>query len=143
MSFRAINWSPNERLSEGKLDTISRNTNWLHKNTPRAVYTLPGGITRAEGIRIVSGKALIPKKPKSDSTNVQVRFNNFFSTSCEPLIATGVVAEHQTRIFCVIRGIGRLNPNYTGFNIDINIAAVKVHDTISRSFYVSYHAVGF
>lgn len=144
-SFRAINWSPNELLGESKTEQMADNAEWLYQNTPRALYTLPGGIKRVEGTKIAAGRAIITKtKKKSDSQTTVVRFGNFFSSRCEPIITTGIVSERQTRIFCVVSGIGRLQPDYSGFNISVNIAAeTKKNDRIASSFYVAWQAMGY
>lgn len=144
MSFKAINWTPNEVVGERKFDQMTDNAEWLFNNTPRAIYTLPGGISRAQGIKIASGRVIISKRMKSDSATATVRFGNFFSTRCDPIITTGIVAEHQVRIFCVINGIGKLHPDHRGFNVEVNIAAEKKkNDKISRSFSVTWQAMGY
>lgn len=144
MTFKAVNWTPNEKVGEAKMGQMSDNATYLYENTPRAVYTLPGGLTRQEGVKLVSGRVLIAKKMDSDSTSARVRFGNFFSTRCEPLITTGIIAEHQVRIFCVINGIGQLHPDHRGFNVQINIAANKPkHDKVKKSFYVAWQAMGY
>lgn len=144
MSFKAINWVPNEVIGERKFDQMTDNAEWLYNNTPRAVYTLPGGLRRAEGVKIASGRVIIAKQVKRDSATTTVRFGNFFTVRCEPIITTGIVAEHQTRIFCVINGIGRLQPDHRGFNVGVNIAAERAkNDKISRSFYITWQAMGY
>lgn len=143
MSFKAVNWTPNEMLGERKTDQMGDNADWLYRNTPRATYTLPGGLTRTEGVKIAAGRVIIGQRNK-DSADATVRFGNFFSVRCEPIITTGIVSESQTRIFCVISGIGRLQPDNRGFNAAVNIAAEKKeNDKISRSFYVTWQAVGY
>lgn len=144
MKFKAVNWTPNEKLGETKTNQMADNAQWLYDNTPRAVYTLPGGLRRIEGVRIAAGRVIIAKNKQSDSETTQVRFGNFFSTRCEPIITTGIVAEHQARIFCVTNGIGKLQPDHRGFNVSVNIAAEGTkNDAILRSFYVTWQAMGY
>lgn len=140
--FKALNWTPAQKVGESQMDTLTGNIDWLYNNTPRAVYTLPSGLTRAEGVRMASGRALITKR-KSDDATVTVRFGNFFSANCQPLITTGIVSEGQKKIFCVINGIDTLHPDNRGFQILVNIAASGAKDKIARSFYVSWHALGY
>ena len=143
MTFKAMNWTPNEQVGGRKMDTLADNTEWLYDNTPRAIYTLPGGIRRVEGIKIASGRVVITKRT-SDTAAVEVRFGNFFSSRCEPNITTGVVASGQARIFCVIRGIGRLLPDHRGFQTVVNVAAeAKKNDKIASTMYVSWQAMGY
>lgn len=144
MSFKAVNWSANELLGHSKTDQMSNNAEWLYNHTPRAIYTLPSGVRRTQGVRIVSGRAVIPAQ-KSDTAGANVRFGNFFSARCEPIITTGVVAKGQAHIFCVINGLGdRLQPDHTGFHLVVNVAAEKkANDKIARTMYVSYTAMGY
>lgn len=144
MSFKAVNWSPNELLAEAKTDQMGDNAEYLFNNTPRAVYTLPGGLRRAQGVKIAAGRVLIARRLKSDSASATVRFGNFFTANCEPVITTGIVSEGQAKIFCVINGIGQLQPDNTGFQVGVNIAAeTKKSDIIAHSFYISWQAMGY
>ena len=142
MSFKATNWTPNEMIGEAKMDQMTQSADWLYNNTPRAVYTLPGGLRRAQGVKIASGRVLI-RKSKKDSATATVRFGNFFSTRCEPIITTGIVS-NRVKTFCVINGLGnKLQPDHRGFNVGVNIAAdAKKNDKI-RSFYVTWQAMGY
>lgn len=143
MTFKAINWTPTEQIGETKMDTMADNTEWLYKNSPRSIYTLPGGLRRVEGIRVASGRAIITKR-KSDSATVEVRFGNYFSTYCEPNITTGVISATQPRIFCTINGVGRLIPDHRGFQVAVNVAAnSKKKDKITRTMYVAWQAMGY
>jgi hypothetical protein len=143
--FRAVNWTPNEIIDDPKMDVIVANADYLYVNTPRAIYTLPGGISRDEGVKIASGRVMIPKNMKSDTATVEVRFGNFFSSRCEPIITTGVITKGQVRTFCVINGLGgKLQPDSRGFNVSVNIGAeAKKNDKILRSFYVAWQAIGY
>jgi hypothetical protein len=144
MTFKAVNWTPSELLAETKTDQMADNADYLFLNTPRAVYTLPGGLRRAQGVKIASGRVLIAKRLKSDSATATVRFGNFFSARCAPIITTGIVSEGQSRIFCIINGIGQLQPDNTGFQVGVNIAAEsKKKDKIAHSFYVAWVAMGY
>lgn len=144
MSFKAVNWTPNERIGERKTNQMADNADWLMLNTPRAVYTLPGGLRRNEGVKIAAGRVLVGQRNKSDSANVTVRFGNYFSPRCEPIITTGIVSNHQVKIHHTINGIGRLQPDARGFNVGVSIAAdKKKQDKIAHSFYVTWQAVGY
>lgn len=144
MTFRAVNWTPGEMISDPKADQMTENAQWLFENTPRAIYTLPGGLRRVEGVKVAAGRVVIGRRPKTDSANETVRFGNYFSPRCEPIITTGIVSEHQTKIFCTISGIGKLQPDSRGFEVGVNIAAdKKKNDKIARSFFVTWQAMGY
>jgi hypothetical protein len=143
MSFKAVNWTPNEMIGEAKTDQMAENADWLYRNTPRAIYTLPGGLVRTEGVKIAAGRVIIAKK-NTDDSNATVRFGNFFAVNCEPIVTTGIVTDDQVRTFATISGIGQLQPDNRGFNVGVNIAAeAKENDKILRSFYVSWQAMGY
>ena len=139
MTFKAVNWSPNELLAEAKTDQMADNATWLYNNTPRAIYTLPGGIRRVEGVRLAAGRAVITRR-KADYAGVSIYFGNFFSMRCEPIITTGVVSIGQTKVFCTINGLGnRVQPDHTGFNAWVQVAAAtKKDDKIARTKYVTW-----
>lgn len=142
-TYKAVNWSPTELLGQTKTNQLGINADWLFQNTPRSIYTLPGGLVRTEGVKVATGRALVTKR-NSDTAAVTVRFADFFTTDCEPIITTGIVSEGQTRIFCTINGIGKLQPDNTGFQAWVNIAAEhKKNDRIARSFYVTWQAMGY
>lgn len=143
MSFRAINWTPNEMVGERKMDQLAENSDWLYQNTPRAIYTLPGGIRRPEGVKLASGRIVIGKS-NDVTVTASVRFGNYFSTQCEPLITTGIVNEGQPRIFCVYSGLNRMLPDHRGFEVKVHIAAGKDENKkISKTFYVAWQAMGY
>ena len=143
MTYKAVNFTPNEIIGGNKIRQISDNSDWLRDNTPRAMYSLPGGLMRAQGIKIASGRAIISKRNR-DSAVVEVRFGNFFTTRCEPNITTGIISQGQTRIFCNISGIGRLVPDHRGFQVGVNVDATKKKkDKISKSIYVAWSAMGY
>lgn len=141
--FKAVNWTPTELIGQAKIEQLADNAEWLFNNIPQGHYTLPGGLARNEGLKIATGSALITKR-KSDTASVTVRFADFFSTGCQPIVTTGIVAQGQTQIFCTINGIGKLQPDDTGFQAWVNIAAEnKKNDAITRSFYVNWQAMGY
>lgn len=141
--FRAVNFQPNQLLSADLLNQLATNQTWLYENTPRAVYTY-AGITRREGVRLVSGRALIGATAKNNAHQT-VRFGNFFSTNCNPNITHGIVSAQQRRFFVTIDGIGQLMPDNTGFQIHVYLDAQtpKKQDKISRNIYVPWIAMGY
>ncbi len=142
--FRAVNWTPNEQIGESKMDLMADNSEWLFRNTPRAIYTLPGGIRRVEGVRIASGRVIIPKNDQKDSATAEVRFGNFFSARCEPNVTTGLISRIQPRIFCTVRGIGKVVPDARGFEVQVNVDALqKKNDKIAATLYVGFIAMGY
>lgn len=140
--FRAVNFQPNELLTEDLLDQLASNQTWLFENTPRAIYTY-GTIRRMEGIKIISGRALIGSTKKNNASTT-VRFGNYFSAGSNPNITHGIVSAHQRRFFVTIDGIDQLMPDNRGFQIHVYLDAQtpKKQDKISRNIYIPWIAMG-
>ena len=137
-----MNFQPSQLLDEAVLDQLATNETWLYENTPRAVYTL-ANIRRNEGVRIISGRALIGATKKNNAV-ATVRFGNFFSSGCNPNITTGIVSANQRKFFVTIDGIGVTYPDNRGFNVHVYLdapASVK-QPKITRSIYNPWTAIG-
>lgn len=140
--FKVISWSPNEPITDEKLDAMVSNDNWLKNNTVRGRYS---GFNkgRHEGVRIAGGLALITAR-KSASARRGVSFGGFFSPGCRPIVTTGVVSGAQRQIFCVVNGPGReLHPNRNGFEVVVQVDAPASKRKITRNLYVAWHALGY
>lgn len=141
--FRAVNFQPNQLLSEELLDQLASNQTWLYEMTPRAVYTY-GSLRRREGVKLISGRALIGAT-KRNHASTTVRFGDFFSANCNPNITNGIVSAHQRRFFVTLDGIGQLMPDNRGFQIHVYLDAQTAtrHDKIARNIYISWQAMGY
>lgn len=140
--FKAIVWSPNELIGEAKMDTLVENSEFLFYNTPRALYTLPG-ITRVEGVKIASGRGIITARPE-DTAGLTISFGNFFSSGCEPIITTGISANNEVAIFCVVNGISTELPDNTGFQVEVNVATSNAaNDRFVQNVYINWMAMGY
>lgn len=142
-TFRVVNWAPNELVGEDKMDQLNANTEWLFRNTPRAEYTLPSGLRRDTGIKIASGLVRFPPS-KLDNAVGSVRFGNFFSVNCEPIITTGVYTNGTRKFFAVVSGFGTLKPDHRGFQAGVKIeASYDKNDKFESTVYVSWIALGY
>lgn len=140
-TFKVINWTPNEVISQAKMDTINQNTIWLRDNSPRAYYSTRD-VTREQGLRIASGRKAIPAS-KEDAATVQVHFNNLFAANCQPIVTTGIVSNDQRKVFCVISGLGELHPDNRGFEIHVNVDYGKEKNDKIKGFHVTWQALGY
>lgn len=146
--YRAISWAPYEVLTETRMNQSENNLQWLHDNTPRALYTGPreegASINRREGIRIASGRAVFSKRD-SDRATTSVQFGSFFSEYCSPNITLGLLTNGQRKIFVVHSGLGnQLVPDHRGFDISVEVAAAdEKNDAILKKFWVSWMAMGY
>lgn len=143
--YRAINFTAEDLIGDDKMEQLANNIQWLYENTARTTYMLPSGLHRTENIRLAAGRGIINANTKSDGARIAVNFGNLFSQGCDPLVTTGINSSFQTRVFCVINGLGtRISPDYRGFNIYVNIAAEsKKNDRIKKGFYVNWMAMGY
>lgn len=114
----------------------------MKENTPRATYT-SGGIRRTEGVKVLTGRALIGATKNTNATTT-VRFGNFFSADTRPNIAHSILSGHQRRFFVTIDGIGTLFPDNRGFQIHVFMDAQtpKKFDHIAHNIYIPWIAVG-
>lgn len=143
--YRAISWSPYEPITDVRMNQSETNLQWIHDNTPRALWTgKDGSSSRREGLKIASGKALFSKR-ESDRATTRVRFGQFFSEFCEPNLATTLLTTGQRKIFHVCSGLdGALHPDHRGFEISVEVAANnEKQDSIVKQFYVSWIALGY
>lgn len=141
--FKVISWSPNETITDEKLDAMVSNDNWLKQNMVLGRYSAHG-ITRVEGIRISSGLALITAR-RAATASVNVGFGGFFSDGCKPIVTTATVATSQRRLITTIDGPGtRSTPTREGFQIHVFADADKKQDRkITKNLYVSWIALGY
>ena len=141
--FKIIQWSPSDIITDDRLHNINSNLTWLHDKTPRGMYTLPGGARKDTNIKIAAGRVAIPAT-KSQNASASVRFGNFFSTGCQPIVTTGIVSDFQRKLFCAINGFGQLQPDHTGFQVFVNVAAtLDKNDYIASTFYITWQALGY
>lgn len=140
-TFKVVNWSPNEVLSQAKMDTINQNTIWLRDNSPRAYYST-SQVTREQGLRIAAGRKTI-NETKDDSATVRVHFDNLFVENCQPIITTGIVSNNQVKVFCTLSGLGKVHPDNSGFEIHVNVDYGKAKQDKIKGFHVHWQALGY
>jgi hypothetical protein len=142
--FKAITWSPSELVGEAKMDTLVSNSEFLFYNTPRALYTdAQSNITRVEGLKIASGRGIITAR-QEDTAGLTISFGNFFSSGCQPIITTGISANNEVAIFCVVNGISTEIPDNTGFQVEVNVATTNpANDRFVQSVYINWMAMGY
>lgn len=145
-TFKATNWSQNEMITQSKANVSNNNIDWLFRNTPRAKYSLPGNgrdLQRNEGIKIAGGRIIIAEPTKSDAEG-EVRFGNFFSNGCEPIVTTGVISTFPG-IACAISGIGGGIPDQRGIKVKVKISdwLKTTRPTFGETFYIAFNAMGF
>lgn len=140
--FKVVSWSPNDPITDEKLDAMVSNDNWLRDNMTISRYGA-NGVNRDTGIRIASGLALITSRKSAQATKF-VGFGNFFSDGCKPIVTTGIVSASQRQIFATIDGPGsKPQPTRDGFQVHVFVNSTNKKKKISRNFYVSWHALGF
>lgn len=140
--FKVVSWSPDDPITDEKMDAMVSNDNWLRDNSVRGLYT-GHGVRRKEGVKIASGLALIHSR-KQNTASKRVEFNGFFLSVCRPVVTTGLVSSSQRMVFVSIDGLGTMHPDNRGFNAHVLVTANdKKNRRIKRNMYVSWHAVGY
>lgn len=143
--FVATQWQPLDLLEESKMDDMANGIQFVHDNTPRARFNVGSSYSRAQGVKIASGRVSVPRDMKKDRDTKTVNFGNFFTAGCSPLVTTGIMSPQQANIFCVFRGLTRVEPDHNGMVIEIQIGetANKAVPKIRRSFAVHWIAMGW
>ena len=142
VDLKVVSWSPGDPITDEKLDAMVNNDNLLRDNMLTGQYK-GYGVTKTTGIKIATGLVGISPS-KSNQRVANVSFGNFFSTACRPIITTGIVAGSQRMIFATIDGPGSsLHPDRTGFQVHVFVDSLSKTRKITRTFYVSWIAVGF
>lgn len=140
--FQVVSWSPNDPISDEKLDAMVGNDNWLRDNMLQGRYQ-NAGTTRDIGVKIAGG--VIPISAGKGTTRTkQVLFDGYFSQSCAPIVTTGVISAKQFQIYCTISGIGNtIQPTRDGFEAHVFATAVNKHKRVAKGVYVTWQALGF
>lgn len=146
--FRAVNFAQHDIISRDKMDQIQADLYWVYDNTPRGRLFRPNGdILRDDLIVAIAGKKQINRNRKKSTAKASVKFGKAFAANCVPSVTTGVVADFQRNIFCVINGPkGKNLPDSTGFDISVAVQddpTTKKEDVIKKDFWVHWSAFGF
>lgn len=140
--FKVVSWAPLDPVDVDKLQAMVSNDAWLRDNQARARYAA-NGVTRDEGIKILSGLILIPSG-KGNSKTKNVSFGSYFSEGCKPIVTTGIVSGTQRKIFVTVDGPGKvMQPQRDGMQVHVVVNSTNAKMKITHNFYVSYVAIGF
>lgn len=144
-AYKAVTFVKHDIITRPDLDQLNSNLRWIQENTPRGRHYRDEGESRPVNIMMIAGKVHIRQNRKSDSATVGVKFERSFAPNCNPSVTTGVVADFQRKIFCVVHGPGGTNyPTNHGFQISVNIASEnEKDDVIKKDFWVHWSALGF
>lgn len=143
--YRAVHWEPLDLISDEVMDRISGNIQAIHDYTPRAFWTAGDNAFRDMGVKIASGRTLIPRQKENEVT-ATVNFRGFFSNNCQPNISTGINARQQQNIYCTFSGKqgAGLTPNNDGFILHVQIAKEDGEKKkIARNIWIHWIAVGY
>lgn len=139
--IEVVSWSPLDPITAEKLNNMVNNDQTIQENMVRGRYSGVGS-SIDKGIRIASG--LVRISPQTAPTKmVPVRFDNFFSDNCKPMVTTGIYSQKQREISVTLDGAGAsLVPTNAGFNVIVYVRSAA-KKKISNTFYVSWIAVGY
>jgi hypothetical protein len=141
-AFKVLSWSPNDPITDEKLQGMVDNDNWLRDTMTQSQYAA-NGIVKTTGIKIASGLALITARKGREASRV-VSFGNYFSDGCRPIITTGTLSISQRMIWVSYYGLGStFIPTRDGFTIRVYVDTLTKKKDITRNFYVAWHALGY
>src|SRR6478735_4967848 len=109
-AFKPLSWSAFDPVTSDRLQVMADNDQYLMDNKMGGDYNAYS-TRRNIGVKMAGGLALITAR-KANTASVDVRFNNFFSAACHPLVTTGVLSVSQRRIITTIDGLGTTHPDY-------------------------------
>lgn len=143
--FRALTFVKGETITKDKMDQLQANYQWINDNTPRSRLFLSTNNLLDTRMVVIGGRVLIRRSRKRDDATVGVRFGSAFAPECRPNVTTGINADFQRQIFCVVNGFrGLVVPDATGCQIQVNMAKYKgKKDIIKKNFYVHWSAIGY
>src|SRR6478752_1045795 len=98
--WKIISWSPNDPITDDKMNNMVNNDNLLKQNMVQGRYR-GYSKTRDDGIRLMGGLALITARKAANAT-VGVNFAGFFTQGCRPIVTTGTISKAQRNISVTI-----------------------------------------
>jgi hypothetical protein len=143
--YKAVSFVKHDTITRDVLDQLNFNYRWIQENTPRSRFYRDQGEPRPENGVLLAGKTKILENKQNDTARVNVSFSRAFAPTCRPAITTGVCADFQKKIFCVVSGPGGSNyPTASGFRVVVNVAADHAdQDHIKKTFWVHWSAFGY
>lgn len=141
--FKVVSWAPFDPVDIDKLNAMVSNDNYLKDNMVKGHYGLPN-VSRDQGVRIMSGVALIPVANQANWYR-NVSFGGFFSDGCTPILTTGIYSNSQRQIFVTVQGPGgSFWPTRDGCQLWANVwSATASGRRITKNFYITFIAIGF
>lgn len=145
--YRAVSFVKHDIISRDQMDQIESNLQWINDNTPRGRLYQKNARVRSNLLVVLAGKKQINRNRKHSNAKATVKFGKAFDPTCQPNVTTGVCADFQRAIFCVVNGPNGINlPNSTGFEIQVNVQddpTTKKEEVIKKDFWVHWSAFGF
>lgn len=144
--FKVVAWAQGVPFQDDAVDAMVNNDNFLFNNITKADQrgTRPASDHSAPtSTKMASGLALISAS-RSRVKGVTVSFNSYFSARCLPIVTTGVVSNSQRMLYVTTQGFGTsLRPTAAGFHAYAFAETLTKTKSITRSFYISWHALGY
>lgn len=145
--YKAISFVKHEILSRDRLDQLQANYQWINDNTPRGRLFMPNRPAKNKLLVIIGGKRQINRDRKNARAKASVKFGRAFAPNCNPNVTTGIVADFQRHIFCVVNGPkGKALPDSTGFEIAVAVQddpTTKKTEVIKKDFFIHWSAFGY
>lgn len=139
--YKKMSWSPNDLITDTKLDMMVSNDDYLQANMPRARYAA-FGINRTEGTKIMGGVMNLPGTP-SNWRGGHAMFGNFFTSGCRPIVTVGHNSNWARHTHITFAGIGTMFPDHRGVSIAVFSNPPGKDKSLKRQHYVHWMALGY
>lgn len=139
--YSPVTWGDNEPVFTKKLNKMAQNDQWLYENTPRMLYKAQG-VARTQGVKIASGIATV--HPDKDTFNRDtIYFGSFFTVGCRPIVVVSLINNGEAYIHLSTHGISGQFPDHRGFELHGHTDKRSGLNVFTRTYYVSWIAVGY
>jgi hypothetical protein len=135
--FDPVNFDQ-EALDAGKLQKLSNNVQYLFDNAAKIRYKM-GSIERTSGVKILTGRAVIPIQKDATYGRVNVYFNNYFTSGCRPIVVA-TPESLLSRLHVAILGLSNGSIDHTGFRIT---TSSEYYKSLDHTMYIHWIAVGY
>lgn len=145
--FVPMSWN-GEPITTDKLNQMCNNTQYLFDRSPRVRYS-NSGVTRDNGVKIISGKSAYSPDNTRNYTYVNVYFGSFFSAGCNPAVTASLEAAgwQGQRNHVVLGGLGAGDYGVMGGQIDqtgfVAVISTEAYNTLIVGGWIHWTAVGY
>lgn len=140
--YDPVVWSDDDIITPTKLQKMSSNLDYVNSKRPEMAITYGPIANRTQGLKILSGMALI-NAPSEKFASATVNFAGWFTTGSRPCVTYGIISENR-RVHVTILGTNDILPDEKGFKI---VAASdlpnEAENKLGGRIYIPWTAIGY